>query len=507
MNPFTVMKQTLGCRSTAASTICATFLAACITLGAAFSLVPVLLDVDRAEARASFFNLSSSSHAGRLRVVVHKSETIEVDIPFAEVIVGDSEIADVLPVSDTAIYVLGKEVGSTNIAIYDEDRTLIGVLDLEISYDVPNLTNILEQNIPSSNINVSSVNGQLMLSGTVLDAPTMERAMTLARQFSPDGVTNAMSISSSQQVLLEVRFVEAQRSAGRDLGVQWDVVQDNINMQTGVGILANATPFGTIIGSLLSGGVDADVIIEALEERGLARRLAEPNLVALSGDTASFLAGGEFPFPTGADENEIRIEFKKFGVGLEFTPTVLSNGLINLQISPEVSQLDPTTTLRIAGVEIPRLVVRRASTTVELRDGQSFAIAGLLQANHTNAVSALPWIGQVPVIGPLFRSSSFSKEETDLVIIITPRLVQPATPDQRLATPLDSTQPGNDIDFFFNGDMEVPNDVIDFFRSGDEVRGPYGHIIPAAAQAETSASFFDFGTQPSRFNGSDFNAK
>jgi pilus assembly protein CpaC len=325
-----------------------------------------------------------------------------------------------------------------------------------------------------------------MLSGTVLDAPSMERAMTVARQFSPDGVTNAMSIGSVQQVSLEVRFVEAQRSAGRDLGVRWDVVGQQFNIQTGVGILANSTPFGAILGSLLSSGVDADVLIEALEERGLARRLAEPNLVALSGDTASFLAGGEFPFPVGANADEIRIEFKKFGVSLEFTPTVLSDGLINLEIRPEVSQLDPTNTLRIAGVEIPSLIVRRANTTVELRDGQSFAIAGLLQANHSNQVAALPWVGQVPVIGALFRSNSFQKEETDLVIIITPRLVQPATPDQRLATPLDSSRPGNDLDFFLNGESEVPHDVINLFESGGTIQGPYGHIIPTAATAEAT---------------------
>jgi pilus assembly protein CpaC len=468
-------------------------------------MAPGLGGYERAEARTSFFSLSDATHAGRLRVVVNKSQTIEVDTPFAEVLVGNADIADVLPVSDQAIYVLGKEVGATNISIYDENRVLIGVLDLEISFDVVNLTSVLHENVPGGDVRVSSVNGQLMLSGTVLDAPAMERAMTLARQFSPSGVTNAMSIGTAQQVLLEVRFIEAQRSAGRDLGIKWDVVNQYFSAQTGVGVLTNATPFGTIIGSLLSGGIDADIIIEALEERGLARRLAEPNLVAMSGESASFLAGGEFPFPTGANENEIRIEFKKFGVGLEFTPTVLSDSLINLEISPEVSQLDPTTTLRIAGVEIPSLIVRRASTTVELRDGQSFAIAGLLQANHTNATAALPWIGQVPVLGPLFRSSSFAKEETDLVIIITPHLVQPATPDQRLATPLDNSLPGNDVDFFFDGNMEVPHDVIDLFESGDTLQGPFGHIIPTASTGHSSSSFF--GTAPATLEGVNYNVR
>ena len=288
-------------------------------------------------------------------------------------------------------------------------------------------------------------------------------------------------------------------------GVRWDVAAKKFSAMTGNGLLTATQPFGTIIGTLLSGGIDADLIIDALEEKGLARRLAEPNLVALSGDTASFLAGGEFPFPTGADEREIRIEFKKFGVGLTFTPTVLANGLINLVIEPEVSQLDLTTTLRLANIEIPSLVVRRANTTVELRDGQSFAIAGLLQANHSKATQQLPWLGSVPVLGALFKSNSYQKEETDLVIIVTPRLVQPADPNQMLATPLDNTKPGNDVDFFLMGEMEVPNDVIGFFKKGGEVEGPFGHIIPTGSreviQADATPVFgFIGGKGAKRYN-------
>ncbi len=468
-------------------------------------LQPVALGYDQAEARAAFFRLTESAHAGRLRVVMHKSETVEVDMPFAEVVVGDPEIADVLPVSDVAVYILGKQIGATNISLYSEDRRLIGVIDLEISYDVVNVRSVIAQNVEGGSIRVSTVNGQLMLSGTVPSAPAMERALTIARQFAPDGVTNAMSIGTSQQVMLEVRFIEVNRTAGRDLGVNWDVVNKHFNMQTGVGILSNATPFGSILGSLLSGGVDADIIVDALEERGLARRLAEPNLVALSGDSASFLAGGEFPFPVGSNDEGIRLEFKKFGVGLEFTPTVLSDGLINLVIEPEVSQLDPTNSLRVAGVDIPSLIVRRANTTVELRDGQSFAIAGLLQANHSNATSGLPWLGQVPVLGSLFRSNSFQKEETDLVIIVTPRLVRPATPDQRLASPLDGQVPGNDVDFFFNGQMEVSDGDIELFRSGDAVQGPFGHIIPTGAQPVTAS--VSYAPAPAAFTGDNYNVR
>src|SRR5262249_44413080 len=226
---------------------------------------------------------------------------------------------------------------------------------------------------------------------------------------------------------------------------------------TGTGaLISNSSPFGSLVATLLGKGVRADLLIQALEERCVARRLAEPNLVALSGDTASFLAGGEFPFPIQGQLNQVSIEFKKFGVGLAFTPTVLANGMINLKIEPEVSQLDPTNTISIGGVTIPSLIVRRASTTVELRDGQSFAIAGLLQANSSTAANQLPWIADVPILGALFRSAQYQKNETDLAIIVTPRLVRPARPTEMVATPFDSSLPANDADLSLNAQHEIP---------------------------------------------------
>jgi pilus assembly protein CpaC len=232
-----------------------------------------------------------------------------------------------------------------------------------------------------------------------------------------------------------------------------------------------------MIASLLSNGTNADAIIRALEERGVARRLAEPNLISLSGDTASFLAGGEFPFPSDAGDNKISIEFKKFGIALAFTPTVLENGLINLKIVPEVSDIDPTNSVRINDVQVPGLVVRRADTTVELRNGQSFAIAGLLQHSSSRNKAQLPWIGQVPVLGALFRSAEYKKNETDLVIIVTPRLVKPKIPGENLQTPLGNQLSSNDRDFFLMGRSEIPKKGYDRFtlRRGADPR--YGHII------------------------------
>ena len=194
--------------------------------------------------------------------------------------------------------------------------------------------------------------------------------------------------------------------------------------------------------------------IQALEEKGVIRTLAEPNLVSMSGDTASFLAGGEFPIPISADDGQIAIEFRQFGVSLAFTPTVRGDGIINLEVSPEVSQIDSTNSVRLSGIEIPSLRVRRADTTIELRNSQSFAIAGLLQNDVTTTKSQVPWIGDVPVLGSLFRSSRYKNSETELVIIVTPHLVQPAPDMSDLATPVDNLTHPTDMELLLNGQLE-----------------------------------------------------
>jgi pilus assembly protein CpaC len=317
-----------------------------------------------------------------------------------------------------------------------------------------------------------------MLSGEVADAVTLDKAVTIARQFGPD-IINSVSVSSPQQVMLEVRFIEITRTAGRELGVQWNRFggrsTTNIGSQlpasqlpitspasstsvpeVAAGVLSGGSPFGFALARMISNGTTIDVLINALEQKGIARSLAEPNLVALSGDTASFLAGGEYPIPVAGSLGQMTVDYKKYGVGLAFTPTVLSGGLINLKIEPEVSSIDATHSVTVAGgVSVPALIVRRASTTLELRDGQSFMLGGLLQSDNKNSIDQLPWLGSVPVLGALFSSKSYQKNETDLAIIVTPHLVRPGRPGDVIRTPADDTLPPNDPDFFLMGKMEM----------------------------------------------------
>jgi pilus assembly protein CpaC len=417
-----------------------------------------------------------------VRVVQGRSQNLRTSRGFVDLVVGDPAIADVMPLSDRTLYVLGKTAGITNVSIFDAEKQLVGVIEVEVGPDTARMGADIARADPGAQARVTTSNGRTLLSGEAPDGVAAGNAAAIARNYGSD-VVNTMRVRQPQQVMLEVRFVEASRNSSKELGVSWNVNGQNfgspnssrLNLQaiTGfAGLASGNTPFGSFIGRVLSGGVEADVLIQALEERGLARRLAEPNLVAMSGEKASFLAGGEFPIPVAGDFNRVTIEYKKFGVGLTFVPTVLSGGVINLKIEPEVSQLDTTTVIRTAGVTVPSIIVRRATTTVELRDGQSFAIAGLLQSINTQTQSQLPWLGDVPVLGALFRSAAFERRETDLAIIVTPRLVRPSKPGERLLTPFDASRPGSDADLFLAGRQEIPV---------AEARGPLapavGHIL------------------------------
>ncbi|HYF56391.1 MAG TPA: type II and III secretion system protein family protein, partial [Salinarimonas sp.] len=371
-----------------------------------------------AAARALTVELREDRTAG-VRVVQGKSQNLRTSRAFVDLVVGDPDIADVMPLTDRTLYVLGRKSGTTNVSIFDAEKRLVGVIDVEVGADVPRIADAIERDVPGADTRVGTANGRAVLSGTVPDAPSAARAAAASRAFS-EGVVNNLRVRQPQQVMLEVRFVEASRDAGRELGLSFNVNGKNANAATGsslTGILAGVTgntPFGALVGRIIAGGITADVLIQALEDRGLARRLAEPNLVALSGEKASFLAGGEFPVPVAGDRDKITVDYKKFGVGLTFLPTVLEDGIINLRIEPEVSQIDPTTAVKTASVAVPGIIVRRASTVIELRDGQSFAIAGLLQSVNQETKQQLPWISDVPIIGALFRSTSFERRETDL---------------------------------------------------------------------------------------------
>jgi pilus assembly protein CpaC len=453
-------------------------------------------------------------------IPLNKSVTVAVAKPFTSAVVGQPEIADTMPINDRTLYIQGKKIGTTNISIYDESMRLIKVVDVEVALDVRNLQSKIRAGTGNNGIIVSSDNGQLVLSGVANDAVTADRAFNLARTWASNlgnggTVVNAINIASPQEVMLKVRFLEVDRNAGRELGINWSAVNNNntSGINTGLGTLTTSTPpnpnsigvfqavgslvgsgvgapFGTILAQVVNKGVQIDAMITALETKGLVQTLAEPNLVALSGDSANFQAGGSIPVPTavtsGLGVASPTITFEPFGVLLNFRPTVLANGIINVSINPSVSALDFSNEVSISGTTIPALTVRSATTTIELRDGQSFAIAGLLQADNNRTISQLPWVGSIPVLGALFRSAAYQKSETDLVIIVTPSLVQPAPPGARLATPFDNTVPSNDVDFFLMGQTEERKKYTDYVATGGNLQGPYGYMLGVMQGSDNS---------------------
>lgn len=385
---------------------------------AAFALVLTLA----AHASAEPF----SSEAARSRTITvprNKSASFRLDMPATKIVVAQPETAQIVATTDRTFYVRGKALGSTNLLVYGAAGQLQEVVDVRVGYDAEALQSDLTAALPGEGIRVRNLGEGLILMGDVSTTAAAARAKALADKFAPDSVTSALTVRSSQQVVLEVRILEAGRTALQDVGFNLSVQnQHGSGIKSGTGLVGLSPPEASITLSTRVGTASLDATLAALEQRGIIRTLAKPNLVALSGEKASFLAGGEFPFPVPAGQGLVSVQFRSFGVTLNFKPVVQDNGLIRLQVAPEVSDLDTQHSLRLDGIEVPGLTVRRADTTVELKSGESFAIAGLFQQTYQNAISQLPGAGNVPVLGALFRSSRWRKQETELVIIVTPRL-------------------------------------------------------------------------------------
>jgi pilus assembly protein CpaC len=437
-----------------------------------------------------------------------------MDEPFTDVLVGATEIADVIPLSDQTLYILGKKIGTTNVSILNERKQVVGVVDVEVGPDTARLSEKLAAGGGSGGIRVRGSGEQVILEGTAVDGPTVDRAVEIARSVSPGGVINATKVASPQQVMLKVRFIEVNRDAGRELGIRYEYLGQTRAARIGRGrsptpetplgldtLIGTQAPFAAILAQFANNSRLLDVYIDALENKGLIRRLAEPNLVAMSGDAAEFHVGGEIPVAvasqTAAGFPIFTVEYKDFGVRLNFTPTVLSNGLINLRLEPEVSDIDPTLSVPTGGgLSVPGLTKRRARTSIELRDGQSFALAGLLQNVTERNLEQLPWLGSIPVLGALFRSTQFRSRETELVVIVTPHLVKPGRPGDLIATPLDTKIPANDTDLFLSGKLEIDKPVDPsavtpaqqwLLANRDKIAGPYGHVLPSPVDVAPSA--------------------
>lgn len=404
-----------------------------------------------------------------LRVPMNRAVVVESDVLFAELSVANPAIADIATLSERSIYILGRAPGRTTMTLLSATGDLIANVEVQVVPDIAELRERLQEILPGEPVEVRTANDGIVLSGTVGSLQAVDRAMILAERYAPGSVSNLMLVGGTQQVMLQVRFAEMQRTVRQELSASLGVTGPNAdaggNAFNDFGVDDTGLSPGVTTPSLSGGGsVDGRVgalsiafgagstqigiLIEALESNGMVRTLAEPNLTALSGQEATFLAGGEYPIPV-AGENGVGVEFKPFGVNMTFTPTVVDGQIINLVLNAEVSSIGATVSTG-DGAEIPSLNTRRASTTVELRDGESFAIAGLLQDDFRTTVGQVPWLGDLPILGALFRSASYQREQSELVIIITAHLVTPVR-GEALALPTDRVTIPSEQDLFLFG--------------------------------------------------------
>jgi pilus assembly protein CpaC len=450
-----------------------------------------------------------------LVVPLFQSTAIRLETPVARVSVGSPDIADMLILRATQLYVIGKDLGTTNVLLWDRNDNLIDSISVEVTHDLESLKLKLHELLPDEPIDVYSAQRSLVLRGTVSSVSAMGAALSVARgylaevqtavdatEFEQSGgfageVINLLQVGGGQQVMLEVKIAEINRDELKRLDVQFNAIGDQGNWTLG-GVNGGAVlprgeffPLPQVIqqsglfGQFLSNSFEFNTAIDAAREKGLAKILAEPTLTTLTGQEAEFLSGGEFPIPVPNGDNGITIEFKDFGVGLRFLPVVLGNGKINFRLNVSVSQIVNQNTLGLsddnstASFIVPSLTRRSAAVTLELNDGQTMGIAGLINEETREIITKFPGLGSVPILGALFRSQEFIKNESELVILVTPRLAKPLDGSQ-ISLPTDGFVEPSDFEFYLLGKTEGRarrNTVVNTPSGAGGVEENFGHRV------------------------------
>lgn len=430
----------------------------------------------------------------RLEIEVGKSRIINSPKQIRRASMADPKYADALVLSPTQIYLVGKQVGETNLTLWDKDEQVLKTYVLRVVTGLTWLKEQIYELLGEQDIQITANQDYIALSGTVTSATNLTHALVLAEAFAPKKVLNLLQVGGNHQVMIEIRIAEMNRSLARRLGINFSVINGNdfgINQLGGLapvefddsGITHMASAAVNAIFQIQSGGMVWTSFIDALKTQGLVKILAEPNLVTTSGQEATFLAGGEVPILISGALGTNSIEFKQFGVAVTFKPTVLSPEKISMQVTPEFSEIDNS---RGTVVGVPAFLTRRVSTVIELGDGQSFAIGGLIQDSVRENLTKYPFLGDVPVLGALFRSSEFEKNETELIIIATPHLVKPLD-TKKHSLPTDDFVEPDDFTFYILGELEQrpfsmfgPTDLSGNMDVEPDTMfdGKLGHLVP-----------------------------
>lgn len=450
----------------------------------------------------------------KLELTAGKSRVLDLPVAIKRASLANPEVADTVVLSPTQIYITGKTTGVTNLTLWNESGKMMGMYDVVIAPDLSRLKENLHKAFPDEKgILVTASHDYITLSGTASSATNLSRAMSVAEAYAPKKVINSMQVGGVQQVMLEVRVAEMNRELIRRLGINATAMTPQGFGMTALNQLTSmlgGNSFAGVTNALTNtlnlsqqasnavngafqfqtGNITWSGFVDALHQEGIIKVLAKPTLVALNGQEAAFLAGGEFPIPVPQAFGLVTIQFKKFGVGLVFTPNIMDKKHISLNVAPEVSELDFQNALRTQGFVVPAITTRRATTTIELADGQSFAIGGLLRDNVKETINKYPGLGDIPILGALFRSTSFQKNETELLIIVTPHLVRPL--DMTAQTlPTDYFEEPNDFEFYLLGYAEkggyggkagrkssAAEVLSNRVTRGRPMEGQVGHIVP-----------------------------
>ena len=458
------------------------------SVGTALAAVVALSFATLSAQPAAAQNPPAVTPAETLTLSVGRGSMVRLNTPMTDLFVANDAVADVQVRSSTQLYIFGKGKGETTVYATDKGGRVVFSANVRVGTNLSSVDDLIRMAMPDAAIQATPMNGIVLLTGTVASPTDVEEAARLVQAYVGEGtqVISRLRTATPLQVNLRVKIAEVNRSLAKDIGVnllsrdntggfQFGVsrgtpgtittVPGAVDINTGLPTNGTVDPSVGLPGSIrntfqsgagttlgLAGrlfGLDLLSTIDLAENDGLATTLAEPNLTALSGETASFLAGGEFPVPISQGLGNVTVEYKQYGVSLAFTPYVLADGRISMRVRPEVSELSSEGSIRLNGFNVPAITTRRAETTVELGSGQSFMIGGLLRNVNTNAISKAPWLGDLPILGALFRSNSFRRAETELVIIVTPYLVKPTS--GRLALPIDGYRAATDAQRVFGG--------------------------------------------------------
>lgn len=437
-----------------------------------------------------------------MAVELQKGRMVNLPQAAASVLVANPDIADVEVRSPRQIFIFGRAIGETTLYAYDAADNQILATTIQVTHNLSALQRAVRDIVPEADVRFRSTDRGIVAEGEVNSPASAEKIMRLVSGYTADNdqIINMLNVKGSEQVALRVRFAEVARTNLENFGVNFQNLvsfgdpenfgflfargRDFIDESREAGQQFLLNPEGDTV-QFTSGILDLNPVIDALVTDGMANLLAEPNLTTISGRPASFLAGGEVPIPVPGDDGTVTIQYRQFGVSLNFTPTVMSKDRISLQVQPEVSAISNIGAIAITGFQVPSFSVRRASATVEVGSGQSIAIAGLLQNDINNEVSKFPWLGDVPVLGALFRSTSFQRNETELVIVVTPYIVRPISED-KVSLPSDNIVESSDFERIFLGKLYSrrnpshpanANTLAIFDDLGTDKRGKIGYIV------------------------------